>query len=367
MTQIKPGEVLVAGSLSTRRRTVAGLIGQSQLMGLDDQAVGDVLREAGLPARALEDPDFPIGVDQELRALSRALDALVLRQRSIALFSLATFNAVGINFYGVLGLAMQHAPTVLESLRAMLAFPELAWGHSRIAGRCEGATFVLDFELGVDIPAGLVADPDGGALREYCVTTDLASVQRMVADLTGPDHPPRLIELPFPEPPNAGPVLAGLPCPVAFGAARAAVHYPAAVVDVVPLLSSALPWRRYMKLAESFSRVLAEEVEVPEQVTRLLWAYTPAPGREQIAAMLGTSPRTLARRLKDAGTSFATLHRNVQQERATNFLRHTSMPMAEIAERLGYSDAAAFTRAFQSWTGQAPSHFRRSERAGGRP
>jgi AraC-like DNA-binding protein len=363
LTQIKPGEVLVAGSLSTRRRTVAGLIGQSQLMGLDEQAVADVLRAAGLPARALEDPDFPIGVDQELRALARALEPLLLRQRSIALFSLATFNAVGINFYGVLGLAMQHAPTILEALRAMLAFPELAWGHSRIAGRVENGSFVLGFELGVDVPADLDPDRDGGLLREYCVTTDLASVQRMVADLTGPDHGPRLIELPFAEPPNAAPVLAGLPCPVIFDAVRAAVHYPAAVVDVVPVLSAALPWRRYMKLAESFSRVLAEEVEVPEQVTRLLWAYTPAPSREQIADMLGTSPRTLARRLKNAGTSFAALHRSVQQERATNFLRHTSMPMAEVAERLGYSDAAAFTRAFQAWTGQAPSHWRRQEKA----
>ena len=38
--------------------------------------------------------------------------------------------------------------------------------------------------------------------------------------------------------------------------------------------------------------MLAEEVPVAEQVTRLLWGVTPAPSRDQIADMLGVSGRT---------------------------------------------------------------------------
>jgi AraC-like DNA-binding protein len=74
--------------------------------------------------------------------------------------------------------------------------------------------------------------------------------------------------------------------------------------------------------------------------------------------MMGMSTRTLARRLRAAGTSYAELLQRVQSERARNYLRHTSTPIAEIAEWMGYSDAAAFTRAFQSWTGQTPARWR---------
>ena len=79
--------------------------------------------------------------------------------------------------------------------------------------------------------------------------------------------------------------------------------------------------------------------------------------------MLGISARTLTRRLADAGTRFGTLQRNVQMERAMTDLRHGTRSVAEIAERLGYADSAAFTRAFRSWTGEAPARWRREQRA----
>src|SRR5690606_9677964 len=99
------------------------------------------------------------------------------------------------------------------------------------------------------------------------------------------------------------------------------------------------------------------------QSSRLLWAYTPPPSREQLADMLGVSTRTLARRLKAAGTSYAELLRRVQAERARNYLRHTSTPISEVADRMGYSDPAAFTRAFQGWTGMTPAAWRARQRA----
>ena len=361
MPQINPDQPLLAGSLSSRRRTIVGVIGQFALLGLDAQALAGVLSDAGLPARALDDPDFPISVDQELHALARGLDSLVERQQHIALYALKTFEAVGINHYGVLGLAMQHAPTVTEALANMLAFPELAWGHSRIVGALEDERFVLRFELGAEVPAGLSAD----VLREYCVTTDLASLRRRISDLTGGAHSPIEVTLPFRVPPEGERALAGFPYPVRFDQPAAELRYRANLVEAAPVLANALPYLRYRKLAENFSHMLAEEVPVAEQVTRLLWGVSPAPSRDQIADMLGVSGRTLARRLRNAGTSFAALHRSVQLERASNFLRQSSMPVAEVAERLGYSDAAAFTRAFQSWTGAAPSQWRKQARTAG--
>jgi len=39
-------------------------------------------------------------------------------------------------------------------------------------------------------------------------------------------------------------------------------------------------------------------------------------------------------------------------------LQQRNIALAQIAERLGYSDASAFRRAFSAWTGTSPTHHR---------
>ncbi|MFW6093160.1 MAG: helix-turn-helix domain-containing protein [Pseudomonadota bacterium] len=353
-----PNRTLTTGSLATRRRTVAGLLGQCGLAGLDDDALRGILRLAGLPARAAADPDFPISVDRELTALAVMLRRIAESQRTCAQFAIETFSAIGINHYGILGLAMQHAPTVLDALDMMLACPELCWGHSRIAVTAGDGRVTIGFEMDAPAPDGV----DAAALREYCVTTDLMSVEHLIGDIIDRAIRPLAISLPFPHPGAHFRPGDWLDFPVTFDAPAAEILYPSGVTDAVPVHAGALPFRRYSKIARSFSSLLAEEEDVAEQCTRLLWAYTPPPGREQLADMLGVSTRTLARRLNAAGTSYAEVLRRVQSERAKNYLRQTTTPVAQIAERMGYSDPAAFTRAFQGWTGLTPARWRAMER-----
>ncbi len=70
------------------------------------------------------------------------------------------------------------------------------------------------------------------------------------------------------------------------------------------------------------------------------------------------SPRTLARKLEDAGTHFAELQREVRRARAEKLLENRSLRLGDIADRLGFSDQAAFSRAFRQWTGETPSAWR---------
>lgn len=359
MEPTDPPCILASGTLATRRRTVAGILGQCGLAGIDEADIRAILRLAGLPARAATDPDFPVSVDRELTALAFMLRRVEASQRTAAEFAIETFSAVGINHYGVLGLAMQHAPTVLAALQVMLTYPELCWGHSRIVATGHPHGVTLRFEMDARAPDGV----DAAALREYCVTTDLVSVEHLIGDIIDRAIAPESIALPFPDPGAHFDTARWLACPVRFGAPAAELHYPPGIAAAVPVHAGDLPFRRYDKIARAFSSLLAEEESIAEQAVRLLWAYTPPPDREQLADMLGMSTRTLARRLKASGTSYAALLRRVQRERAENYLRHTSAPIAGIAERMGYADAAAFTRAFQSWTGETPHRWRAGHRA----
>jgi AraC-like DNA-binding protein len=80
---------------------------------------------------------------------------------------------------------------------------------------------------------------------------------------------------------------------------------------------------------------------------------------EFIASTIGTSARTLQRRLAEHDTSFSRLLQAVRFRNSQRLLRDPGMPLTEIAKRLGYTDLANFMRAFKRWAGVGPSEFRR--------
>jgi AraC-like DNA-binding protein len=83
------------------------------------------------------------------------------------------------------------------------------------------------------------------------------------------------------------------------------------------------------------------------------------PRLESVSKQLRMSPRTLARRLSDEGTSFKAVVESVQRELACRFARDPAIPLGEVAYRVGFADPATFHRAFKRWTGLTPGEFRR--------
>jgi len=79
---------------------------------------------------------------------------------------------------------------------------------------------------------------------------------------------------------------------------------------------------------------------------------------ETVAKQLGTSPRTLQRRLNRRGLCFWALVEQSRFEIAGALLRDTDLKVQEIATRLGYSSPGGFSRAFARWAGCSPSAFR---------
>lgn len=82
-------------------------------------------------------------------------------------------------------------------------------------------------------------------------------------------------------------------------------------------------------------------------------------GIEHLAKATGTSVRTLQRRLKDAGVSYADLANDVRKTLALNLLENETLALTQIAFSLGYSEVSAFNHAFRRWVGQSPGDYRR--------
>jgi AraC-like DNA-binding protein len=80
---------------------------------------------------------------------------------------------------------------------------------------------------------------------------------------------------------------------------------------------------------------------------------------EDIARELLLSPRTLHRRLHEEGSSFRAVKDAVRRDFALARLEKTEQSIAQIAADLGYAEPSAFFRAFQNWTGVAPTQYRK--------
>jgi AraC-like DNA-binding protein len=84
-----------------------------------------------------------------------------------------------------------------------------------------------------------------------------------------------------------------------------------------------------------------------------------------VARDLGMSARTLQRRLSAVGSSYQQVLDSSRRETAERCLTGSSLSVAEIAYMLGFSEPAAFHRAFKRWTGMTPQAVRHRQREDG--
>ncbi|HZF65342.1 MAG TPA: AraC family transcriptional regulator [Chitinophagaceae bacterium] len=104
----------------------------------------------------------------------------------------------------------------------------------------------------------------------------------------------------------------------------------------------------------------AEENGFVRRVKTIILEGSPVsfPTLETVAAHMHLSPRTLQRKLQEEETSFRAISDSVKEELARNFLSSTNRTVSQIADRLGYTEQAAFQRAFRQWTGKTPKAYR---------
>lgn len=77
------------------------------------------------------------------------------------------------------------------------------------------------------------------------------------------------------------------------------------------------------------------------------------------ARALHMTPRTLIRKLQADGTSFQAIKDALRRDIAIRLLQTDGPSVEAIAQDVGFSSAANFHKAFQRWTGNTPSAYRR--------
>ena len=153
-------------------------------------------------------------------------------------------------------------------------------------------------------------------------------------------------------------------CPVNFGAARNAIVFRAS--------DAALPFvTRNAELLAMLAPQLDEELKqhksqetFPERVRAVIQRKLTGrrPKMHDIARELNISSRTLQRRLQDAGYSFQHVLEEARHQLARHYLTSSQLELNETAYLLGYEDSGSFVRAFRTWEGVPPAHWREAQR-----
>jgi AraC-like DNA-binding protein len=153
-------------------------------------------------------------------------------------------------------------------------------------------------------------------------------------------------------------------CPIVFGSVRNAIVFRAS--------DAALPFvtrnaELLAMLAPQFDQELKQRKDqetFPERVRSAIQRKLAGrrPKMQEIARELHISSRTLQRRLQDAGYSFQQVLEEARHQLAHHYLNNSLLELNEAAYLLGYEDSNSFVRAFRTWEGVPPAHWRGLQR-----
>ncbi|WP_290493137.1 AraC family transcriptional regulator [Alcanivorax sp.] len=306
--------------------------------------VAACLRGSGIHPGMLGQADCTIDADQELtvvRNLCRGLG-------NEAELGLAMGQRYHLSSYGVWGFALLSSPTFRQAVELGLRYLDLTFAFVDISLQQDGddAMLILD-DSGV---------PDD--VREYLLARDASAVMMIQEELFAGRIPLSSLAMRLPPRPVA-PFEAIFGLAPQFDSCRSRARFAVGLLDM-PLPQANPVTARLCE--EQCHQLLVQRYRKGSVAARVRRRLLQQPGRfpdmEAMAEELTITSRTLRRQLAAEGTSYRVLLDEVRRMLAEQWLLLGILSLAEISERLGFSEIANFNHAFRRWTGQPPGRFR---------
>ncbi|MBU6267452.1 MAG: AraC family transcriptional regulator [Sphingomonadales bacterium] len=250
---------------------------------------------------------------------------------------------------------MVSAPTIGDALRLFLRFTPVVWGARAPSElRDEGRRIALVFNEPWRAGAG-------GLIGELWMLSLLLSTVEFLAQVSMHDAVGRVRHADsLPE--GVGRLL--FHAPIAYAAGEVALVLAASDLRrPVVVRGPDLPefFRQLMPLTLGAARARTSLTTMVDGLLRdcLQRGLPHQADRAGVAATLAMSAATMRRRLDAEGTTFRAIRDAAFADTATGWLECGEGSIAEIAARLGFSDAFAFRRFFRRVRGCVPSALRR--------
>jgi AraC-like DNA-binding protein len=314
-------------------------------------SIDAILRHRGFVVEDFEDVDRPLPFANVVRLLDDC--ARVTDQRH---FGLLLGLRARTEHLGIIGDMVRNAPTLGRAIRNFVENH-----HRYVRG---GAPYVVEQD------PYLVRHKDELLVGYRCMIPALPSIQFLLAsigagvsfirELTGQNPSQVLIGCSTQLLPEEELRTLLKPSGVRFSSHHFGITYPKSVVDAPILRADPVKYREALQTVQNYWHGVGPDLV--DQVRRLLMPVLLAERAHMqfLCESTNMHARTINRRLKDHGTNLRTLVNDARFDVACQLLRHTELPVATVAEVMGYSEPSVFSRAFRQWSGSTPDNWRKS-------
>lgn len=303
------------------------------------------LTGTGLTYDDLADPATEVYASQELTMIRNVIGRLG-DQAGLGMETGLQYNLADT---GIFGYALMASPTFGDAIDVACRYAALTDTYLSLVAEVTSSEAVIEFRDN-RIPRDV---------RRFVMERDFAIMLRLLPLLLGANHPGVALRM----------ELADMQLPtqtVELGGVTVHVEYTSRNALVIPadLVSRPMPAADPQTAAicirqceELLNRRRTRRGFSATVRTRLIQDSAAIPSMATIAKELCITERTLHRRLAGEGTSFRALLDEVRAALAGELLK-SGLTVEETAQRLGYSETAAFTRAHIRWNGHPPSRRR---------
>jgi len=306
-----------------------------------------LLAEFGLKPTHFDDPERVLSFETRSLLLARCAQAARCPH-----FGLLVGQRGSTSVLGPVGFLMQSAPSLRAALQIGTRRFRLHNPSGSIAYAESGSFCTFSYTI---LGPGHEGD-------EHALDIAIAGMFIVMRTLCGNHWQPFEVRLAHSRPRDVGPFRKFFQSPVVFDSDETALIFRGQWLDQP--LATADPFLHLLLTQYVRDMELVPDEDLAGQLRRALPSLV-AQGHAtatDAARRLGLGARTLHRRLAEEGASFSQLHDESRYSIARQLLSNTRMPAGQVAARLGYANASAFTRAFIRWSGMAPTKWRASRR-----
>jgi AraC-like DNA-binding protein len=332
------------GSLPTATGGIARLAyARARRAGID---LEPLLKKAGLTDRQIEDRGARLAVQRQIQFLNDAAIALEDEYLGFHLAQLPDLREMGLLYY-----VAASSKTLGEALQRTARYSSIV--NEGLSLKCRpGGAIRMVFQY-----VGVARHSDRHQI-EFLMTVLI----RLCRQLTGLRLTPSRVRITHRRrKQGAGEFGAYYGCSITFGTGADELSFLERVRDV-PVIS-ADPYLNELLVAnceEAFLRRRGNRGAFRAAVENVIVPLLPH-GQVRaslIAARLGLSQRTAARRLASEGVTFSSVLENLRSDLARQYLSDPELSISRIAWLLGYREVSAFTHAFKRWLGKTPREVR---------
>ncbi len=168
------------------------------------------------------------------------------------------------------------------------------------------------------------------------------------------------VEIDFPAPSYLLPILPFLPSEVCVEQAYNRIIFSKAYLDLPLVMANPIASQLALAQCEQGLERFGLVQPFVAQVKALMFdEHSSFASLEHVASRLHMSERTLKRQLAKHNVTYSDLVDDSRKQKAIDLLADKKRSLDDIADYLGYSDMANFTRAFKRWLGETPTAYRK--------